>query len=57
MNQELYAKNIPKVKRETFTNISFSVMGPRLWNNIPNEVKECVDIEIIKDLSFLINFK
>ena len=38
----------PKIKRESFANRSFSVMGPRLWNDIPNEVKQCVDVEIFK---------
>ena len=39
---------IPKVKRKTFANGSFSVMEPRLWNGIPNEVKECAYIETFK---------
>ena len=39
---------IPKVKRESFTNRSFSVMGPRLWNDLPNEIKQCTDIEKYK---------
>ena len=40
--------DIPKVKRESFANKSFSVMGPRLWSDIPNEIKQCVDVEIFK---------
>ena len=37
----MYMKlDIPKVKRESFANRSFSVMGQRLWNDIPNEVKQ-----------------
>ena len=40
--------DIPKVKRESFANRSFSVMGPRLWNDIPNEIKQCVDVETFK---------
>ena len=49
--------DIPKVKRESFANRSFSVMGPRLWNDIPNEVKQCVDVETFKKKSktFLFN--
>ena len=40
--------DIPKIKRESFANRSFSVMGPQLWNDIPNEVKQCVDVETFK---------
>ena len=44
----MYMKlDIPKVKRESFANRSFSVMGPRLWNDINNEVK-CVDVKTFK---------
>ena len=48
---------IPKVTRQTVGNRSFSVMGPRLWNDIPNEVKECANIETfkIKLKTFLFN--
>ena len=42
----MYMKlDIPKIKRESFANKSFSVMGPRLRNDIPNEIKQCVDVE------------
>ena len=48
-SNNMYMKlHIPKVKRESFANRSFSVMGPRLWNDIPNEVKQCVDVETFK---------
>ena len=48
-SKNMYMKQgIPKVKRESFANRSFSVLGPRLWNNISNEVKQCVDIETFK---------
>ena len=47
-NNRYMKLNIPKVKRESFANRSFSVMGPRLWNDIPNEVKQCVDVESFK---------
>ena len=40
--------DIPRVKRESFANRSFSLMGPRLWNNIPNDVKQCVNVETCK---------
>ena len=39
---------IPRVKRESFANRSFSVMGPRLWNDIPNDVKQCINVETFK---------
>ena len=45
----MYMKlDIPRVKRESFANRSFSVMGPRLWNDIPNDVKQCVNVETFK---------
>ena len=45
----MYMKlDIPKIKRESFANRSFSVMGPRLRNDTPNEIKQCVDVEIFK---------
>ena len=48
-SNNMYMKlDIPKIKRESFANRSFSVMGPRLWNDIPNEVKQCVDVETFK---------
>ena len=44
----MYIKlDIPKVKRESFANRSFSVMGPRLWNDIPNEVKQWINVETV----------
>ena len=48
-SNNMYMKlDIPKVKRESFANRSFSAMGPRLWNDIPSEVKQCVDVETFK---------
>ena len=37
--------------------LSDSVMGPRLWNDIPNEVKQRVGVEIFKQKlkTFLFN--
>ena len=57
-SNNMYMKlDIPKVKRESFANRSFSVMGPRLWNDIPNEIKQCVDVETFqkKLKTFLFN--
>ena len=48
----MYMKlDIPKVKRESFANRSFNVMGPRLWNEIPNEAKQCVDVETFNPIT------
>ena len=48
-SNKIYMKlDIPRVKRESFANRSFSVMAPRLWNDIPNDIKQCVDIETFK---------
>ena len=48
-SNNMYMKpDIPIVKRESFANRSFSVMGPRLWNDIPNDVKQYVNVETFK---------
>ena len=31
---------IPQMKRRTFADRSFSVMGPILWNQLPNSLKQ-----------------
>ena len=54
----IYTKlDIPTITRQTFATRSFNVMGPRLWNDISNEVKECADIETYKEKlkTFLFN--
>lgn len=40
--------DIPKLKRQSFANRLFSVMGPRLLNDIPNELKQYADVKIFK---------
>ena len=48
-SNNMYMKlDIPRVKRESFANRSFSVMGPRLWNDILNEVKQCIGFVAFK---------
>ena len=37
-----------KIARQTLGNRSFSVMGRQPLNNIPNEVKECANIQTFK---------
>ena len=37
-SQDDYKLYIPRVKRETFTNRSFRVVGPRWWNNLPIDI-------------------
>ena len=39
---------IPWVKRETFAWRSFSVAGPRLWNNLPNHLRLCTTLSDFK---------
>ena len=47
-SNNMYMKlDILKVKRESLANRSFSVMGPRLWNDIPNEVN---NVSMLKHL-------
>ncbi|KAK6191070.1 hypothetical protein SNE40_002818 [Patella caerulea] len=39
---------IPKTKYKTFADRSFSVMGPRLWNTLPESVKQCKTVTDFK---------
>ena len=39
---------IPKTLRKTFTSRSFGIMGPVLWNRLPNSVKDSGNIDICK---------
>ena len=39
---------VPAIKRHTFTERSFSVYGPKLWNTLPNSIKESKTIDIFK---------
>ena len=39
---------IPSTKRHTFAERSFSVYGPKLWNTLPNSVKESKTIDTFK---------
>ena len=49
--------DIPKVKRESFANRSFSVMGQRMQNDVPSEENRCVDVESVENTlkTFLFN--
>ena len=40
---------IPKTKRKTFADRSFSVARPRQWNNLPVYVKRSPSIEQFKN--------
>ena len=39
---------IPYVKNKTFVNRSFSVAGPKLWNKLPNFVRNCANMDEFK---------
>ena len=39
---------VPSTKRHTFAKRSFSVYGPKLWNTLPNSVKESRTIDPFK---------
>ena len=39
---------IPYVKNSTFAYRSFSVMGPRLWNELPTEIRSELNIDVFK---------
>ena len=38
----------PFTTRQTFAARSFSVAAPRLWNNLPNSLKDSLSIEHLK---------
>ena len=40
--------HIPRVKRKTFANRSFSIQGPKLWNMLPNEIRSAKTVEEFK---------
>lgn len=37
--------DVLKVYRVKFASRSFRVMGPWLWNEMPNNLKQCISIE------------
>ena len=41
---------VPYVKKKTFANISFAVMRPRLWNDLPRNLRECQNSDTFKKL-------
>ena len=47
-SQDDYKLYIPRVKRETFANRSFKVVGPRWWNNLPIDIQRSISVIIFK---------
>ena len=41
--------SVPKTVRQTFTSRSFSVVGPILWNRLPNHIKSSNSLELLKN--------
>ena len=42
---------VPRTKRKTFTDRSFSVQGPKWWNELPDNIKKSADTKkFIKQL-------
>ena len=39
---------IPRTKRKTFADRSFSVSGPVLWNQLPSTIREVQNTDIFK---------
>ena len=35
---------VPRTEKKTFADRAFSVVGPKLWNNLPNNVKTQKDV-------------
>ena len=42
---------VPKTARQTFASRSFSVVGPTLWNRLPNHIKSSNSLELFKKTS------
>ena len=40
--------HIPKTSRHTFASRSFSVSGPSLWNELPYNIKECINLKMFR---------
>ena len=40
---------VPRTKRVTFADRSFSVYGPRIWNNLPNYLREIDSFTLFKN--------
>ena len=39
---------VPRTKKKTFADRAFSVVGPKVWNNLPNDIKSQKDVEHFK---------
>ena len=39
---------VPWTRRHTFASRSFSVVGPTLWNSLPNTIKQSNNLEVFK---------
>ena len=39
---------VPQTKRQTFASRSFSVVGPMLWNSLPNTIKQSNSLDVFK---------
>ena len=47
-SQDDYKLHIPRVNRETFTNRSFKVVGPRWQNNLPIDIPKSTSVITFK---------
>ena len=39
---------VPQTRRQTFASRSFSVVGPMLWNSLPNTIKQSNTLDVFK---------
>ena len=39
---------MPRTEKKTFADRTFSAVSPKVWNNLPNDVKSQKDIEHFK---------
>lgn len=48
-SNSLYQKlEVPNTKRKIFADRTFSVQGPRWWNELPNDLKQCTTVDTFK---------
>ena len=40
---------VPNIRKQTFTSTSFSVYGPKLWNSLPDTIREEIIFEKFKN--------
>ena len=47
-NSDYKSLVVPQTRRQAFAYRSFSVVGPMLWNSLPNTIKQCKHLDVFK---------